>query len=107
MKKRKLTAIAVLAVVLCLNGCGAASHNDAPASSSYKEEQAGGYYDSYASEETAEAEEGDYGAEPGAGEPGESGGRRRRSRIRGFGTAGKGKKKNSLHRETGDADAGI
>ena len=72
MKKRKLTAIAVLAVVLCLNGCGAASHNDAPASSSYKEEQAGGYYDSYASEETAEAEEGDYGAEPGAGEPGEN-----------------------------------
>ena len=72
MKKSKLTAIAVLAVVLCLNGCGAASHNDAPASSSYKEEQAGGYYDSYASEETAEAEEGDYGAEPGAGEPGEN-----------------------------------
>ena len=72
MKKRKLTALAVLAVVLCLNGCGAASSNDAPSSSgSYKEDSAGGYYESYAGEEAAaDSEDGDYGAEPrDAGDP--------------------------------------
>ena len=72
MKKRKLTALAVLAVVLCLNGCGASSHGSAPASGSYKEESAGGYYDNYASEEAAaESEEGDYSAE--AGDAGDAG----------------------------------
>ena len=72
MKKRKLTALAVLAVVLCLNGCGASSHGSAPASGSYKEESAGGYYDNYASEEAAaDSAEGDYEAEPGdAGDAG-------------------------------------
>lgn len=71
MKKRKLTTIAVLAVVLCLNGCGASSQDSAPASSSYKEEAAGGYYDQYASEETAaDSDEGEYDAGAGAGEPG-------------------------------------
>ena len=72
MKKRKLTALAVLAVVLCLNGCGASSHGSAPASGSYKEESAGGYYDNYASEEAAaDSAEGDYEAE--AGDAGDAG----------------------------------
>ena len=68
MRKIKLAAIAVLAVSLCLTGCGGSSNMN---SAAYKEETAaaGDYaYDSYAAEEAVAMAEGEeYKADGGSG----------------------------------------
>ena len=71
MKKFKLAAIAVLAVSLCLTGCGGSSGSSNMNSASYKEEAgaAGDYaYESYAAEEAMAMADGEeYTADSGSG----------------------------------------
>ena len=71
MEKFKLAAIAVLAVSLCLTGCGGSSGSSNMNSASYKEEAgaAGDYaYESYAAEEAMAMADGEeYTADSGSG----------------------------------------